>query len=630
MSKAYGLAKILLKKIAPPPRLSASEWADEHRFLSAEASSEPGRWKTSRTPYLKLILDCFSNPKVKKIVFMASAQVGKTECLLNAAGYHMDYDPCPILLVQPTDDMAEAFSKDRLSPMIRDTPKLKERINPTKTGKKRGKKTQDNILHKKFPGGHITMIGSNSPSKLASRPIRVVLLDEVDRFPASAGEEGDPSKLAEKRTKTFWNKKIFMVSTPTIKGSSKIEKEFELSNKHEYYIPCMHCGEFQTLKFKNIKWDKDKPETATYFCECCGEAFDESKKISSLQNGEWRGEESLSETMGFHINELYSPWVKFKEIVKEFLDAKKQGTEALKTWVNTSLGETWKEKEGDVPKWRELYARREIYTIGKVPKGAYFLTAGLDVQKGRVEYEVVGWGKNYESWSVEYKVEHVNTDDHRKLKETLEKIINREFVGENFNSYKIAKLAVDTGYNTQICYNSIRELGDPRVIAVKGFDNQMSAISLPRQVDVNYNGEKIRNGMRYYGVGSSLLKRQIYGYLRSQVPTEAEILENGHPSGFMHFPQYDEEYFKMLTAEVLKSKRNKAGFTKYFWEKIRDRNEALDCRVYSIAALESLTYSQWKESKFEQYAKLFQSPCAPKTKKVKKKKKKSNSFLDGF
>jgi len=631
MTMARLLLKECLKTIKPPPKLTVAEWADEYRFLSPESSAEPGKFSTNRTPYIKEIMNVLADKRVKKVAFMASAQVGKTEFLLNVIGYFMDYDPCPMLLVQPTDDMAQAFSKDRLSPMLRDTPKLKGKLLEGKRKRKDQKKGSETILHKKFPGGHLTMIGSNAPSKLASRPIRVVLIDESDRMNISGvGAEGDPIKLAEKRTKTFWNKKVLIVSTPTVQGKSQIEREYENSDQRKYYIPCPHCGEFQILEWKNIKWEEKDYNTASYYPPCCGERFPEERKLEALRKGEWRANAPLAETAGFHINELYSPWVKFKDIVKEFIEAKKGGPTTLRTWVNTSLGETWKEKEGDVPQWKEIYSRRETYKIGSIPDGVRILTAGIDVQKDRIECEVVGWGNAYESWSIDYIVKHLDTSNDNELISALEEIISNEYEGKESLRFHIAKVAVDSGYNTQTVYNAIRIINNKKLVPIKGSDTQQIPISLPKAVEVSITkGRKIKKGVNLYTVGSSILKNQVYGFLKRLSITDEEK-EKGteQPIGLCHFPSYGEEYFKMLTAEIYTSKTIK-GFKKYYWEKTRDRNEALDCRVYALACLDALGYKRWTDEKLEEKSQLFQS-ASVKVKKIIKKKKKKKSILSDY
>jgi hypothetical protein len=298
-----------------------------------------------------------------------------TEILLNTVGFHVEQDPAPIMVVMPTERDAGTWSKDRFSPMARDTPCLRGRIsNP------RSRDGNNKILHKKFPGGHLTIGGANAPSGLASRPIRVLLCDEVDRYPFSAGAEGDPVNLAKKRTVTFWNRKIVLVSTPTIRGASRIETAYEESDKRQFWVPCPDCGESQTLIWHQVRWDRDptgahKPETARYECIHCAAPWSDAVRWAAIRKGEWRAQAPFAGIVGFHLNEIYSSWVRLEAMVRTFLSAKDHGDEAMKTFVNTSLGETWVET-GEAPDWQRLYERREPWQIGTVPSGGLFLTLG--------------------------------------------------------------------------------------------------------------------------------------------------------------------------------------------------------------------------------------------------------------
>ena len=307
----------LMKSWATPPDMTVSEWADAYRMLSPEASAEAGKWRTDRAPYQKEIMDAVSDDKCYKVVIMSSAQVGKSEIILNMIGYHIDYDPAPIMYVLPTDSMAATFSKDRVGPMIRDTPSLKEKVNDSKS-----RDSGNTIFHKKFNGGHLTFIGANAPSQLASRPIRVLLADEIDRFPDSAGAEGDPLQLAIKRTTTFWNRKIIEVSTPTIKGVSKIEKEYESSSMEHLNVACPHCGKYQTYEWEQLKFEHKSGtkefKLLGYKCRHCGKI--EREVIWKRQKIKWIAEHpEIKDVRGFHLNELASPWKSWEEIIADFL-----------------------------------------------------------------------------------------------------------------------------------------------------------------------------------------------------------------------------------------------------------------------------------------------------------------------
>ncbi len=364
-----------LAVLKPPPDLTISDWADQNRRLSSEASAEPGQWRTSRAEYQRGIMEAVSDAATETVVIMSSSQVGKTEVVNNCVGYHIDQDPAPIMVVMPTERDAETWSKDRFSPMVRDTPCLQGKIADP-----RSRDGNNKILHKRFPGGHLTIVGANAPSGLASRPIRLLLCDEVDRYPFSAGAEGDPVNLAKKRTVTFWNRKIVLVSTPTNKGSSRIEAAFEESDQRRFWVPCPVCGLEQVLTWEQVKWDKDengdhRPETARYHCADCDAAWMDETRWAAISKGRWIADAPFNGTAGFHLNEIYSPWIRLEAMAKAFLSARAGGDETMKTFVNTSLGETWMES-GEAPDWQRLQGLKEQWRAGTVPAGGRRVRGG--------------------------------------------------------------------------------------------------------------------------------------------------------------------------------------------------------------------------------------------------------------
>lgn len=543
--------------------------------MSKEASAEPGQWNTDRAPYQREIHDVLNDPHVETIVMMSSAQVGKTELLLNIIGYYIDYDPSPMLLLQPTLQMAEAFSKDRLAPMLRDTPALKNSVKDP-----RARDSGNTLLHKTFAGGHITMAGANSPASLASRPIRIFLADEVDRYPVSAGTEGDPLSLGGKRTTTFFNRKKVYTSTPTVKGASRIEDAYEKSDQRRYYVPCPHCGEKEPLKWKQIMWDKAEdgthlPKTARYVCEHCGSEWHDHQKISQMRKGgEWvsESEEVFRGTAGFHLNELYSPWKKWYEVVQDFLEAQTD-TELLKTWTNTSLGETW-EEEGDQVEDTFLYSRREDYQAD-LPDGVLVVTMGADVQEDRIECEVVGWGMGEESWNIDYRIFHGDTSSFAVWDEFAE-FMDYEYDHENGNILNIAATAIDSGYRTQLVYDFVKKMRNKgkRCFAVKG----VSGAGRPLVAKSKGKGGSANRKVDLYTLGVDDAKMLIHSRLK--------ISDVG--AGYCHFPMdRDEEYFLQLTAEKLVTKYRR-GFPYREWVKTRTRNEAVDNRVYAYSSLKIL------------------------------------------
>lgn len=568
--KTVKLFKKIAKTLSPPPLLTVSEWADRYRKLSAEASAEPGQWNTDRAPYQRTIMDAINNAECEEVVIMSSAQVGKTEILNNIIGYYIDYDPSPILCLQPTLEMAQTFSKDRLAPMLRDTPALRGRVKDVKS-----KDSGNTILHKKFPGGHITMVGANSAQGLASRPIKIVLMDEIDRYPASAGTEGNPIKLAEKRTTTFWNRKKIKVSTPTIKGISQIESEYELSSKEQWCVPCPCCGRYQPYEWGRIHFSD-----VTMECKFCSERFTEVEWKENT--GKFIAQNPQNKKKrGFHLNEMASPWKPWEDIIADFREAQrdmkeKGNVEKMKVWINTSLGETWEEK-GESADDDVLLKRRELYTAD-LPDGVLLITAGVDVQDDRFEIEVTGWGKGYESWGIKYHKIHGDMEKEETW-DKLEQFLDTEYYFENKNSLLIANTCIDTGghFTTQ-CYKWLKKMGkkQKRIYGIKGMGGH--GLPLINKISTN-NVEKIRIFMLGVDSGKEILM------------TRLKTVDIG--PGYCHFPinadrGYNETYIKGLTSEQ-RVIHFKDGRPVLKWvKKSGTRNEPLDLRNYSTAAAEIL------------------------------------------
>lgn len=553
------IANKVMKSLAPPPSLKISEWADAYRKLSPEASAEAGQWVTERAEYQRGIMDAISDESIDEVVVMSSAQVGKTEILLNTIGYHIDQSPCPILVVQPTLDMAATFSKDRLAPMLRDCSSLADRVKDP-----RSRDSKNTTYHKAFDNGHITMIGANSPSGLASRPIRLVLFDEVDRMQPTA--EGDPIELAKKRASTFWNRKFLMVSTPTNKNASRIEALFENTDKRLYYVPCKDCGEYQTLKWSGVQWERDKPETAVYVCDHCGSIWDDAARYRAIRHGKWRATAPFVGKAGFRLSGLYSAWTPLENAVKDFLEAKKL-PDTLKVFVNTFLGESW-EEEGDGIEEHDLHEHQEDYG-DRVPKEVVALTAGIDTQNDRLVCEVVGWGRDEESWGIEYKT-FFGDPASAGVWQELDNYLHLTWEREDGEQLGIRAACVDSGgHHTQAVYKFCKPRYGRRIFAIKGMGGEGKPVINGRPSTNNHIKCKL------FTIGVDTIKELIYARLK--------IKDEG--AGYCHFPtSYTEEYFRELTAEKVVKKYHR-GFYKRQWVKVRPRNEALDCRVYSYAAL---------------------------------------------
>jgi phage terminase large subunit GpA-like protein len=591
------------KALKPPPKLTVSAWADRYRQLSSESSAEAGRWSTSRAEYQRGMMDAVSDPDIENVVLMTGAQIGKTELINNVVGFHIHQDPAPMLVVQPTLEMAQTWSKDRLSPAIRDTPALAEKIkNP------RARDSGNTTLHKVFAGGHVTACGANSPSSLASRPCRVILCDEVDRYPLSAGSEGDPVGLAKRRANTFWNRKIILVSTPTEKGASRIEQAYEESDKRKYFVPCPDCGEHQVLAWANVRWEKDIPATAQYTCEHCGTYWTDAKRFQAIRYGEWRKTATGDgKTAGFHISGLYSPWTPLEDAARDFL-ASKRDPMRLKTWVNTFLGETW-EDQGDQIDEYDLIERREDWGE-ELPEEVLLLTAGIDVQDDRLEYEIVGWGRGEESWSIDYQVLYGDPST-AELWMRLDTALQHSYDHPVHGEMTIRSSCVDSGgHYTQQVYNYARQRAGRRVFAIKGVGGEGKPVV----------GRPTKNNIgkiNLFPVGADTAKELVYSRLKMKTAGE----------GYCHFPlNRGEEFFRMLTAEKKVTKYFK-GRPRREWVKIRTRNEALDCRVYATAALAILNLNL--EAVYKRAQNMVVSPeqAAPARRPSMPRR---NSFVHGY
>jgi phage terminase large subunit GpA-like protein len=576
--------------LKPDPILSVSDWASEHRRLSRKASAEPGTWRNERTPYLVEIMDCLSPRHLaREVIFMKGAQVGGTEAGNNWIGYVIDQAPGPMLAILPTVDMARRSSRQRIEPLIEESPTLRAKV-----GDRKSREASNTIFSKDFPGGTLVLTGANSPTGLRSMPARYLFFDEVDAYPGDVGGEGDPVNLAKRRASTFARRKILMVSTPTIEGRSRIADAFEESDQRFYEVPCPDCQAYQRLDWKRMQWDEGQPHTVAMACEACGVLITEQHKGPMLAAGRWVAANPSSDIRGYHLSALYSPpgWYSWTDAVADFLKAK-DDPEKLRVWINTVLGETWRER-GDAPPWAALYRRRESYARGTVPEGGCVLTAGADVQGDRIEVEIVAWGPRHESWSVDYRV-HSGDPSQPEVWRHLEELLAESFPSAAGGEMAVAKLAVDSGAETQSVYAWVASQPAARVMAVKGFDHLQVPVGQPTPVDINRAGRRVRRGTKLWPVGVSLIKGELYGWLRQEPPLRPE---DQKPVGWAHFPEYDEQWFQMLTAEEL-VRRKVRGYTRFLWEKIRDRNEALDCRVYARAALWAIGAQRWKPERWE-------------------------------
>lgn len=508
-------------------------------------------------------MDACSDSNIREVVVMAGAQLGKTEAILNIIGYHMDYDPCPILVLQPTLEMAQAFSKDRVaSGLIRSTPAIRGKVKDP-----RARDSGNTTLHKVFPGGAITIVGANSPAGLASRPIRLVLCDEVDRYPVSAGSEGDPIQLARKRAATFWNRKLVMVSTPTNKGDSRIEQAYEQSDQRIYKVPCKHCGHKQGLKWSNVLWTDNNPDTAGYRCNECASVWSDSDRQYSIRHGEWVASRPFTGIAGFWINGLYSPWTPLSDGVRDFLSVRKN-PQQLRVWTNTYLGETW-EDEGETVDSFSLAERREDFA-GKVPEEVLIITAGIDTQDDRLEMSVFGWARDDECYVLEHNI-YYGDPSSPHVWNTLSLALNKTYETHDGRELIIRASGLDTGgHHTQAAYKFAKAHAGRRVFALKGVGGEIGSRPILGRPSKN-NAQKVK----LFPVGVDTAKDLIFSRLKHQ--------EEG--PGYVHFSHdLPDEYFKQLTSEKIVTRFHK-GYEKRSFKKEYQRNEALDCMVYGLTAL---------------------------------------------
>lgn len=578
-----------LRNFRPPAKLTVSEWADKRRRLSPETSAEAGPWRTSRTPYLKEPMDAFNDPKVNRIVMVASSQVGKSELELNIIGYIIDQDPGSILYVQPTLDDAKKFSRLRVAPMIRDS-KLK-------VADVKAKDSGNTILQKSFPGGMLTITGSNSASALASTPARYIIGDERDRWAKSAGTEGDPWALAEARQTTFYNRKAVEVSTPTTKGDSAIADSFMLGTQERWCHQCPDCGEFANIVFDDIKINKVeetrqsgkkvvKVVSVDWVCPNCGCVHTE-EEVRHFP-AKWIAENPGAYETGirsFWLNAFSSPWQPWTKIATKYLEALRD-PEKLKVVFNTMLGELWEER-GEVPDEDAMLARREDYGRNaddspvELPEGVLALTCGVDTQDDRLEYEVLGHGKFGETWGIKRGV-IVGRPDTPEVWQRLDDVADHVYKFRDGRGLRISITCVDSGgHFTQEVYEECRKRQARMFFAIKGKGGDgIPFVSPPKQTKIIIKGKYIGQAWLYtLGVDAG----------KATIMSSLKVQEAGPK--FCHFPRaeeagYDGAFFAGLLSEKLTLARTKAG-TVWRWEKLpgHQRNEALDCRNYALAGL---------------------------------------------
>jgi len=567
--------------LRPDPNITVTQWADAYRMLPKKSAAEPGKYRSSRTPYVREIMDCLSPAsRVQEIVVMKGTQLGFTEIGNNWFGYVADASPGPMMMIFPTSELAKDHSKQKLQPTIQETPRLRDKVKEHRT-----RDSGNTIQTKEFPGGILFLSGSNSGAFFRSKSIRFLFLDDVDGFEHDIGGEGDPAELAKRRTDSYGSrKKIFEVSTPTIKGVSRIERSFLESDQRFYYVPCPHCGEYQRLLWGGpgadfgLKFTRDEHGRAIidvwYECASCHERIHESSKTDMLEKGRWIPTYPERQKRGYQLSSLYSPlgWVSWLQIVKEFLEAK-TFKERLKVWMNTRLGEVFEEK-GETHDWLALKNRAESYHVLTVPAGGLLLTAGIDTQDNRLAVVIRAWGRGEESWLI-YWGELYGNPARPEVWQELDNLLSRSFDHVSGQQLRIISAGIDSGgHHTSEVYSFARRKS-PVVMAVKGANLRgRPIIGHPKNVDFTWKGQVIKNGVQLWNIGTDTAKWNIYSRLKITTPGP----------GCYHFPVgIEDDYFIQLTAEKLMTRFVK-GFPLQEWVKAGPRNEALDCEVYAYAA----------------------------------------------
>lgn len=589
--------------LRPLDDLTVSQWADRHRQLTSTESAERGQWRTSRVPYLREIMDALGpHDPCERVVVMAGTQVGKTEVGLNWLGYTVGHDPAPVLVMQPTEAMAERFSKQRLAKLTESTPAVREKIKPAK-----GRESGNTILLKEFPGGVMVLAGANSATGFRSMPAKRVFLDEVSSYPHDVDNEGDPVDLAVRRAANFPDRKIYMCSTPTVAGQCRIERAFLEGDQRHFYVPCPHCDHFQTLKFKGIVWDDDRPDTALYYCEACGSGIENWQKTDMLARGEWRptlGDDGKpvgdGRTKSYHLPSFYSPHglgYTFGDIARTWL-ATKDDPVALKTTINTLFAETWREDVGTKPDPSPLFARREDYgrptgpdDLPLVPAEVAVLTAAVDVQHDRLELLVVGWGMGREAWHVHHRVLEIDPTSPQVWDELAE-CIEFAYPHETLGSMPIRAVCVDSSAYTQDVYRFVESRTGKRPVtwAIKGQSDPERRLPIWPPASKRSRSRAKLKGAPLIRLGVDTAKETIYARLRLTRPDDHQ---RGTPlPGYMHFSMAcTEDYFAQLVAEVQRVRMSRGFKLRYWWKPDNQANEILDLWAYNLGALEGLTLS---------------------------------------
>lgn len=562
-----------------PPRLTVSQWADAHRYIAAGTGPEPGRWRTDRTPWTREAMDAFNDPDVDTVVLKWSSQVAKTEVFVNVAGYFIDQDPAPQLFVLPDLGLADSFSRSRFGPTINATPRLLERI-----GAHSSRSSSTTILEKNYPGGDIVFAGANSPASLASRPRRIVLFDEIDKYKAAIGNDGDPIKQGFQRTQNFWNRKKGLASTPTELNLSAIDDWFKRSDQRYFEVPCDACGVFMFLEWENVVWERRKPETARYRCQHCEALLDQAQIYSMVRHGHWRARAPFNGVAGFHVWAIYSPWVAMSALAAEWEDSEGKPNEE-QAFINLKVGRPYNPTREASTTADELMARREDYGPGgdgsyTVPEQVLLITAFVDVQQNRFEITFMGWGEDDEKWVLDHIIHYADPTDPSSFNRLDIERLQRTFTHPKLGDMRVEAIGFDAGNWTQIVMEFVREqrAGFRPYYATKGVGGWGRPIILESK-------EKFSRGARLHILGVDDGKATTYKELATRPDPKTG---DGHYR--VHFPKHLEKtYFEQLLGEVVKFETVNGRPVPKWVPKPGVRNEALDCFVGAMAARYTLS-----------------------------------------
>jgi len=600
--------------IKPDKTLTVSDWADSYRMLPSNASAEPGKYRTKRTPYLKEPMDCLtSNSDVEEVIMIKAAQVGYSEMINNFIGYGIDVSPCSIMLVQPTGDAAKKYSKQRIDPMIEASPNLKKKVSPKNT-----KEGSNTVLAKDFTGGMLNIVSATSAVSLRSTPVKFLCLDEVDGYPLDTDGEGNPIDLAKKRTTTFSRRKVLMGSTPTIENISVIAQNFKRGDMRYYHVPCPHCKGKQVLKFSNLQFKKDDkhqyiPDSVYYECEFCKEPIKEYHKTWMLDNGEWiaTNPEAPSKIRSYHISALYSPlgWKSWDEVAVEWLEAQLDGTKLkLKTFINTVLGETYKENTQQ-PDWVGLYNRREPYSFFEADSKIVYCCAGLDTQDNRIAIHVIGVGEDNEIWVLAYD-EIMGSPSDPQTWAMVRRYVDTPIKHKSGVELHISDCIIDSaGHYTDFVYDFCKKNSDKFIPCVGRGEEVGFYLKQGKTIDIDQFGKKYSNPIILYHVNTILSKKTIYNFLQNETKG----------ARFIHFSDdLQQNYFEMLTSEQLITKIIGGKMKQEFIKPSGNiRNEALDTIGYAYALL----YSKGGANLWgKEYQRVWQANIGSKIKSIEEEK----------